>query len=131
MRWPSNFGLLNPQSDRINHMSHVFDLSVKNPRFAKMQLKVMFLKLIKHLSQMLHVILWNQIKCDNIVDITFGKSKNNHIKLNPHLGWYSPYMWHLVQLQKISLLVNVTFVEAYSPLDIFCKPTFNNNIFQA
>ncbi len=124
-----NFGLLNLQFNRINRMSHVFHLSMKKPTFAKMQLKVMFIKSVKHLSQMLHVIFWNQIKCDNIVDLTFGKGKNDQIKLNPYLGWYSSHMQHLVQLPKISLSINVTFVKAYSPLDIFSKPTFNNNIF--
>jgi hypothetical protein len=37
-----------------------------------MQLKVMFLKSFKHFLQMLHVVLWNYAKNDN-VHVTFSK----------------------------------------------------------
>jgi hypothetical protein len=51
-----NLGFLNPQSTNINHVPHVSHPSFEILAFAKIQLEVKFLKLIKRLLQMMHVI---------------------------------------------------------------------------
>jgi hypothetical protein len=55
--WTSvNFGLLNPQSSWINHVTQVFHMNMKEPAIVWMKFMVMFFKSSKHLLQMMHVI---------------------------------------------------------------------------
>ncbi len=70
-----NFDLVNPQSTWINHVTQVLYLNMKEPTFAWMKLKVMFLKSSKHFSQMVHMISWGQAKNNDVINVAFGKSK--------------------------------------------------------
>jgi hypothetical protein len=40
-----------------------------------MKFKIMFLKSSKHLSQMVHMISWGQVKNNDVINVTFGKTK--------------------------------------------------------
>jgi hypothetical protein len=49
-------------------------MSVKKLTFAWMKFKVMSLKFLKHFLQMMHVIPWNQIKGDDVINVALGKT---------------------------------------------------------
>jgi hypothetical protein len=49
--WPSK-----PQSTWINHVTHVFHVSMKQPTLVWMKFKIMFFKFSKYFLQMMHVI---------------------------------------------------------------------------
>jgi hypothetical protein len=76
---------LNPQSIWINHVTHVFHLSMKELTLAWMKLKFDSSKLSKHLLQM---ISWGHANNNDVINVTIGKIKTcQHLIHDPLKFW--------------------------------------------
>jgi hypothetical protein len=58
---------------------------MKEPTFALMKLKVVFLKSSKHLLQMMHEISWGEAKNNNVINVALGETKTHQYSIHDSL----------------------------------------------
>jgi hypothetical protein len=65
----------------------------------------MFLKSSKHLSQMVHMISWGQVKNNDVINVAFGKTKTRQHSIHDPLKFFRG-IYSSNQMAKISIGTN-------------------------